>query len=176
MAKVESEFFPKGIFGERSHSDEFIRKWYSEQLSALEEVSLYPAASGIEVYRFTWLRTFHNPMAFKVTVLESGAGALTVKRANGAGGFKPGVVDLRKEISLSNLQVAGLKKGLVNMSYWEKPVRLETMGTDGAEWIIEASVNGTYKIVDRWSKSDSAVQAWGMELINLSRLDVGKVY
>lgn len=175
-AKTQSDFFPKGVFSNRSHSDEFIRNWYSEQLRALEEPSLYIPNQNLETYRFTWLRTFHNPMVFRFAVLNDGSGMLTVKRSNGAGGYKPGVVDLRKEVALSIGQVEDLKKKLVDMSYWEKPTRLDTMGMDGAEWIVEASENGKYKIVDRWSDSDSAIQAWGMQLIELSGVEVGEVY
>jgi hypothetical protein len=176
MAETQPDFFPKGAFGDYSNVDDIVRKWYIKQLRGLEETSLYPPSTDKEVYRFTWLRTFHNPMVFKITVLGNGSGTLTVKRANGAGGYEPGLIDLRKDIALSNAQVDELKKGLSDMSYWEKPSKLETMGMDGAQWIVEANANGKYKIVDRWSGSDPAVQAWGIQLIDLSGADVGDVY
>ena len=176
VTETRSEFFPKGVFDDHSNVDDLVRNWYSKQLRGLEESSLYPPKQDVEVYRFTWLRTFHNPLVFRFTVLKDGSGTLTVKRANGAGGYEPGVIDLRKEITLSNERVKELKKRLDDMSYWEKPTRLDIMGMDGAQWIVEANANGKYKIVDRWSDSDSAVQAWGLQLITLSGVDVGEVY
>jgi hypothetical protein len=175
-AKPPPDFFPESVFSNRSDSDAFIRNWFSEQLRALEETSLFLPEQNATTYRFTWLRSFHNPMVFRLNVLEDGSGMLTVKRTNGAGGYKPGVVDLRKEVALSIGLVDDLKKKLDDMSYWEKQTRLESMGMDGAEWIVEASENGKYKIVDRWSDSDSAILAWGLQLIELSGVDVGDVY
>ena len=175
-AKTLPDYFPKGVFSNHSDSDEFIRKWYSEQLRALEEPSLYVSNQNMETYRFTWLRTFHNPMIFRFAVLDDGSGMLAVKRSNGAGGYEPGVIDLRKEVTLSNGQIEDLKKKLDDMAYWEKPTKLEGMGMDGAQWIVEANADGKYKIVDRWSDSGSAIQAWGMQLIELSGVEVGEVY
>jgi hypothetical protein len=176
ITETQSDFFPKGAFDNYSNVDGLVRNWYTKQLRGLEEASLFPSKPNTEVYRFTWLRTFHNPMVFRLTVLDNGTALLVVKRANGAGGYEPGVVDLRKEIALKNAQVDEIKKELVDMAYWEQPSRLETMGMDGSQWIVEVNANGKYKIVDRWSDSDSAIQAWGMQLIRLSGVDVGEVY
>jgi hypothetical protein len=176
VAETERNFFPVGVFDDSSNIDEHIRDWYSKQLRALEEPSLYSPKQDAEVYRFTWLRTFHNPMVFRFVVHDHGSGTLTVKRASGTGGYEPGVVDLKKEIALTSSQVDELKKMLNDMSYWEQSTKLETMGLDGAQWIVEANLNGKYKIVDRWTNSDPAIQAWGMQLIVLSGVEVGKVY
>jgi hypothetical protein len=174
--EVQKNYFPQEVFDDRSRLDDRVSNWYSKHLIALDEASLYPATPNVEVYRFTWLRTFHNPMVFRVAVHVSGSGALTVKRTNGAGGYEPGVIDLRKEIALSNEQINQLKEALVKMSYWELPTRLKTEGLDGAQWIVEANANGRYKIVDRWTGSDLEIQSWGMQLIKLSGVEVGEVY
>jgi hypothetical protein len=117
--EVQKNYFPQGVFDDRSRLDDRVSNWYSKHLIALDEASLYPATPNVEVYRFTWLRTFHNPKVFTVAVHVNGSGALTVKRTNGAGGYEPGVIDLRKEIALSNEQINQLKEALVKMSYWE---------------------------------------------------------
>jgi hypothetical protein len=176
VAGTQPDYFPKAVFSDRADVDDLVRSWYSRQLRALEEPSLYPPKQFTEIYRFTWLRTFHNPMVFRFTVHDDGAGTLIVKRTNGAGGYKPGVVDMRKDITLSKGQVDELKRNLDDMSYWEQPTKLKTRGMDGAQWIVEANANGKYMIVDRWSDSDPAIQAWGMQLITVSGVDVGEVY
>jgi hypothetical protein len=164
-----TDFFPAGVLANRS-------SWYSKHLKGLQEPSLYPPSADAEIYRFTWLRTFDNPMAFRVTVTSNGTGTLTVKRANGAGGYDPGVVDLKLELTLTKSDVDKLKQALVDMSYWDLPIELDGLGIDGAQWIVEASVNGRYKVVDRWSQTDALVDAWCMRLITLSGVDVGKIY
>src|SRR5882757_8829431 len=50
---------------------DFEAKWYSGQLSAAQEPSLYEAAQGNRqsigsTVRFTWLRTFHSPVMVRV--------------------------------------------------------------------------------------------------------------
>jgi hypothetical protein len=176
VALTQPEFFPKGVFHDYPKLDDRTRSWYGKQLRALEESSIYPPKPNAEVYRFTWLRTFHSPMVFRFTVLDNGSATLIVRRGSGKGGYDPGVVDLRKEITLTSGQVGELKKKLDDMSYWQKSTKLEEVGLDGAHWIVEANASGKYKIVDRWSAADADIQAWGMQLITLSGVDVGDVY
>lgn len=59
-------YSPKGSFSEKENADVFIQAWYSAQLEALEEHPLRNRSKSHEVYRFTWLRTFGQPMAFRV--------------------------------------------------------------------------------------------------------------
>jgi hypothetical protein len=185
VALKQPNFFPKGVFSDRADAEDLVRNWYSEQLRALEEPSLYPPKPDVEVYRFTWLRTFHSPMVFRFTVLDNGSATLIVKRGTGKGGYEPGVVDLRKEVALGNGQVEELKKKLYNMSYWQMPTKMADKSTDGAQWIVstdgahwivEANAKGKYQIVDRKGGTDPDIQALGMQLITLSGVDVGEVY
>lgn len=109
-------------------------------------------------------------------MLEDGSGILTVKRCNGAGGYEPGLIDFRKEVELTNLQIYVLKKGLEDMDFWQKPTNLDSMMFDGAEWIVEANLDGKYKIVTRKSDADVMIKAWGLQLITISGVDVGEIY
>jgi hypothetical protein len=169
-------YFPNQIFSDNKKVDDLVRNWYSQQLSALEELSLYQPNQKFETYRFTWLQTFHNPMAFSISLLEDGSGILTVKRCNGAGGYEPGVIDLKKEVELSKLQIQELIAKLGEMKFLQKPPNLDSMVFDGAHWVVEANLNGKYKIVRRQSGTDHEIQAWGLQLITLSGVDVGEIY
>jgi len=46
--------------------DEFVVDWYSKHLHAMKEPLLFNRKVKKEVYRFTWLRTFHKPMTFRI--------------------------------------------------------------------------------------------------------------
>jgi hypothetical protein len=61
--------------------------WYSAQLRALKEPSLFQLASNAlsHSYRFLWLRTFNHPIAIRVDIKPAGTGALTTKVTSGAG-------------------------------------------------------------------------------------------
>jgi hypothetical protein len=60
-------FFPPMIFHRRPDIDAFIREWFSKHLTAMAEPPLpHLAASGLEVYRFLYLRSFHHPVMVRV--------------------------------------------------------------------------------------------------------------
>jgi hypothetical protein len=72
---------------------------------------------------------------------------------------------------------------LDSVGFWKPPARQRvpagTYHLDGAQWIVEASKDGRYQIVDRWSPPpDDPIHALGMMLtidlahFNLSRQDV----
>ena len=46
--------------------DSFVNTWYSKHLFVMREPLIYGDKSKNEVYRFTWLRTFHNPIAIRI--------------------------------------------------------------------------------------------------------------
>jgi hypothetical protein len=169
-------YFPDKVFSETAELDQMTRDWYSRQLSALEEPSLYPAQPDLEAYRLTWLRSFDKPMVFKLVVLSDGTGKLLVKSASGRGGYEPGTVDLRKDVILSKDQVDELRLGLNKTGFWTKAAKVEMMGLDGAQWIFEANSKGLYKLVERFSQDDIELQRWGISLMDLSSVEVGEIY
>ena|ERR1039458_4389217 len=87
-----AQFFPKSSLDPRG--DDFKANWYSTQLRALQEPSLFALATNrkAESYRFLWLRTFHHPVAVRVDLQADGSWMLVTKVANGAGGYSPGSV------------------------------------------------------------------------------------
>ena len=170
------DYFPVGALHERADLDRLLREWFSKHLLALQEPNLFPAESGREVYRFTWLRSSHNPMTFRLAVASSGTGIINVKRANGRGGYEPGEIDLNIDIAVSKPRVTALKRELGNMGFWQKSSWLDNMSLDGARWIVETDAEGIYKIVHRSSGSDRELQDWCMSLIALSGIDVGDIY
>src|SRR3974377_1731032 len=74
-------YFPVGVFSLGKANDDFCERWYANQLRAHKEPSLATNASAPAetIYRFTWLRTFHHPVAVRITVHANGTGALTSK-------------------------------------------------------------------------------------------------
>jgi hypothetical protein len=80
------EYFAAGTFSA------FVTDWYSSQLKALEEQPFYSKDPPKEtaVYRFTWLRTFHRPVALRLDVKPDGSGRFVIKVCDGAGGYEPG--------------------------------------------------------------------------------------
>ena len=173
MAAAGQAFFPAGAFyPDNLKLDSFKAKWYSEQLTALQEPSLFEAKqdSTVQSYRFLWLRSFHHPVAIRVLIYADGSGLVVTKMADGSGGNKPGKLILNKTEPLSPDAVKIFTQKIHQLNYWTLPMRdTNPSGTDGAQWVIEGIDQGTYHLVDRWSPNDGPVRKLGLFFLhNLS--------
>src|ERR1035437_7573400 len=77
-ATGQNSYFPPRAFDEVARNSNFMASWYSAELKILGEASYLglsknPAARS---YRFTWLRTFNQPIAVRLDVLEDGSAVL----------------------------------------------------------------------------------------------------
>ena len=168
-------YFPNLAFDDNQQGNENRVQWYTNHLKALQEPSLLQdASSGKQAYRFLWLRSFHNPIAVRVDVNANGTSLLTVKVSNGQGGYEPGKLIKNSVIALSKDKTDSFLGHVDEVHFWNLPTRepkTDTVGVDGAEWIIESIKDGTYKVVDRWSPEKGPVRTLGlMMLIDLAKL------
>jgi hypothetical protein len=162
-------YFPLGVFAlGKSDDGDFLARWYAEELRGLKEPSLSENVPAREpVYRFLWLRTFHHAIAVRITIHPNGGGTITVKMADGGGGYPPGklILDSTREISLPEVRHA---LDLVDaMDFWRMPPELGPLYPDGAEWIFEASDHGKYHVIDRQSPQDGPVRELGVYLVQV---------
>jgi hypothetical protein len=116
-------------------------------------------------YRFTWLRSFHHPIAIRVTTQARGY-RLVATELNGAGGYEPGSVFRRADRILSQEQFAVAARLLHAPETWH-PSPSKDEGHDGAEWIIEAT-DGGYRVTRRWSPTSGIVRDIGLEFLRLT--------
>lgn len=152
--------------------DSFLNYWYSEMLFALNEPLLYNLSSEFEIYRFTYLRSFHNPISIRIQKKENQIW-LILKKCNGAGGYSPGKLNLDSIIPISNLQWTRLKKEIEAVKFWTLPTERSAagVGSDGAEWLFEGLRNSTYHFIVRWSpgiEDKEHIEKLGRTFIKLS--------
>jgi len=175
---AQEPYFPKGAFSGDTSSDQFTVEWYSKQLKALEEPSLLSLAkqTTYESYRFLWLRTFHHPISVRLDIRADGIGELTVKMANGAGGYKPGHLIQNISRPLTKRQTDKFLAMVRRVKFWEIPTNEDSMaGNDGSQWIIEGVKDGKYHVVDRWTPREGAVRELGLALaLGLADLNIPK--
>ncbi len=168
------QYFPMSSLGKPVGQYE----WYSAQLSALGEPSLFSLAgdSTAEAYRFTWLRSFHHPIAVRLTPKPDGTGVLTVKIASGAGGFRPGLLSQNTSLPLTQEQTQRFRLRLQQLKFWSLPNPVnDGKGTDGSEWIIEGVRKGRYHVVDRWTPTSGPVRELGeMLAFEMAKLTIPK--
>jgi len=189
-------FFPPDAFSTGTNGQSSVSDWYSKHLRAMGEPSVFRAArtESNAVYRFTWLRSFHEPVAVRLMVLRDGSGELHAVMLDGKGGYEPGKVKKAVDIHVKAKDVRAFQQKFDLMEFWTRSIddskkgcwyrapvreswmRVPEMGCDGAQWIMEAAVSNQYNIVERWTPESGALREAALELIRLSGLRVGEVY
>lgn len=172
----DSVFFPAGSFGQGQagfDEDAFRRHWYSIHLRAMAEPSLSCGDVELETYRFLWLRTFHAPIAVRLSLTGKGARVASVE-LSGAGGYSPGTVVHRAERGLSSDEWSQVQRALQHANFWSTTPWLPSTGYDGAQWILEGRVGSKYHVVDRWSPEAGSFRALALAFLKLARVTVPK--
>jgi hypothetical protein len=140
----------------------------------MHEPSLSKASkdNSLVAYRFLWLRTFHSPIAIRLTMRIDGTGTLTGKMTNGAGGYNAGNLTWNENHEFTRAQVEKILGLLRNAAFWSAPSKDGTGGNDGAQWILEGVENGRYHVVDRWSPEKSDFEQLCLFMIEQSKIRV----
>lgn len=121
----------------------------------MKEPVLFKDKSGLEIYRFTWLRTFHNPVAIRI-VKDANSYAIFWKQASGQGGYEPGELKIDRSRTVDKKVWDEFKSRLNEIQFWTLPTnQKEKSGFDGAQWILEGKVDGQYHVVDKWTPDQS---------------------
>jgi hypothetical protein len=172
--QASAQYFPNKSVDSRG--GEFKNHWYSTQLRALQEPSLFLSAKdpSAESYRFLWLRTFHHPIAIRLDARPDGTSVLTTKVASGAGGYQPGDLSENSSQVLSKEQTDAFRSCLNKLHFWQAPNPVnDQRGTDGSQWIIEGVKHGKYHVVDRWSPQSGLVRELGWMLaFDLAKINI----
>ncbi|MFP2957868.1 hypothetical protein ACLEPN_08555 [Myxococcus sp. 1LA] len=122
----------------------------SYALHAMMEGSLSPLLPGVESYRFTWLRSFAEPVVIRIDRWGP-IHSLTVKEHGGRDA--PLRVDSRRLLAPS--QWWEFRRRLERARFWSAvraPVHSYVFG-DGAAWILEGSHGRRYRALEYYSPS-----------------------
>jgi hypothetical protein len=160
----KSEFKVSGVESALFHIN-----WYATHLNALEEPVLSDSLPT-KVFRFTWLRTFHNPI---VIGLENNNDSITLywKVCDGAGGYEPGKIIENKIKALTIKEWNDFIANIISIDFWNLPTTQSGfLGTDGAQWILEGKELGKYHVVDRWS--GGTIESVCLKLLELTDLKI----
>jgi hypothetical protein len=173
---AQAQYFPSHAFC-REDETEHCERWYVPHLRAMNEPSLWELSKSqtAESYRFLWLRTFNRPVSARLTVAKDGSGELSIKVLSGSGGYKPGYLIQDRSTKVAKDSVDHFLQLLGKANFWSAPTEETengTVGLDGAQWIIEATREGRYHVVDRWSPQEGPYREAALFLaINLGGLN-----
>jgi len=175
---AQTRYFPPETFGDDPRLDQFVYGWYSRELKAMGEPSLFESSKNpaIESYRFLWLRSFHHPVVVRVDLQTDGSATLITKLGSGAGGYPPGKLIANRSRLLTKEELQTLIAHINASGFWQRPsYERNKAGTDGAEWVVEAAVRGKYHLVSEWSPKDGPIHDLGLLfLFQLAELDIPK--
>lgn len=147
-------------------------EWYSRQLSAAQEPSLYHASSRPQTegttIRFTWLRSFQPAVFVRVEGLGTATPYVVAKQLTGAGGYNPGTIARQIDRRLTTEEAITFAAALNRTGVLRLPPKECDLGVDGAEWLIEGVDGQGYHFVNRWSPSHGEVREIGLSMLGLT--------
>jgi len=120
----QESYFPDKAFVDRDgQNNNLVVAWYGKHFAALQEPTLFQLSGNrqAESYRFLWLRTFHEPMSFRLSVSEDGSGLLYVRMTDGKGGYEPGILVKDMTVKLTGRQVEDFRKKVDKARVWDLP-------------------------------------------------------
>jgi hypothetical protein len=156
-----------------SSYDEFVVNWYSKHLHAMKEPLLFNKIIDKEIYRFTWLRTFNAPMTFRFEK-RNDRYVLYWKVLNGAGGYKPGKIEIERLKILTEKEWTEFTRLVEKADFWNMDLGRSSVGTDGSEWILEGVNQTKYRVVTVWSPDKGNFYNACDYLISLANLKISK--
>ena len=165
LADTKNYFPPGALAPSSTDSDSFMNAWFSEHLAAMSEPVLKPI-NGVRTYRFTWLRTFHHPVAVRIVATDTHV-KLFATELDGAGGYDPGKVLRKIERDLTVDQSRKFDDLIQRSGFWSLPSHEKTSGLDGSKWILEG-VTDKYHVVVRWMPESGPVREIGEQFLSLA--------
>ena len=163
-------FFPPGTFGDADRDNAFIAAWYETPLTTMQEPVLWEMTENLQahIYRFLWLPSFHAPFAARLSIEADGTGALNIKRTDSK---------VQAKVYLLTMpQVRQWLERLNQAGYWKLPTQDDTIGLDGARWILEGVRDGKYHVVDRWSPDSGAFREAILLLLGWADVSLNNLY
>ncbi len=173
---ANSKYFPEGTFSVENESDDSVQNWYSGHLRSMKEEPLIEYSQDV-VFRFTWLPTFHPPMAFRLEKNNAGEYVLYSKRTNGAGGYDPGQLNYNTKKVIRESEALELLVKIENeCNFWNLPIVEKQHGFDGSQWIFEYKKLQQYHVVDRWTPENGCMYDVGKKLMKMSKARIREIY
>ena len=163
--------------------------WYGAHLATMGEQPLCAERAAAETWRLTWMPSFHASVVVRIERVEGPDSAtyrMVAKTETGAGGYAPGTLARGVARTLAVAEQREFVRRLLAADFWRTPTVPPpdgVIGVDGAQWVLEASVDGQYHVVDRWTPQRDGPDArfrdlaeWMLEVSGLAASEVVREY
>jgi len=147
-------------------------EWLEIQLSDLREDCLYnnEFKKNSTIYRFTWLRSFHHPIAIRIEKSENEI-MLYWKVGKGAGGYEPEGMKKSGKKKLSLNEWTDFERLVKDSNFESLPNEKYIPMFDGATWTLERKDSESFKAHHTNSPSIEISEAC-LYLLDLSNIKV----
>jgi hypothetical protein len=150
---------------------------YGAALRGLGEPSLYAASLKPDAgrsLRFTWLRSFDDPIVVRIDRSIDGRAQLTA-RQRGQG--RPDSLTRQVSRRLTRQEVRQLDRVVASAGLPDQAPVACMRGADGARWIMEAvEPSAGHVYVNRWSPREGPVRDLGLHMLGLTGWEIAEVY
>lgn len=166
-------YFPNNIFDlDNSNNGRtlYLNEWYFGHLFSMEE-PIINTCEDMEIFRFTWIRTFHNPIVVRISKKNSTI-SLVWKKTNGLGGYYTGEID---DEGIKNLSIEDwnkLKKKIKKCKFENLPSAELSHSKDGADWILEGASSNGYHVVNKRNARKTTIGKVCLYLLELTDLEI----
>jgi hypothetical protein len=171
-------YFPVGIFLPREGGMNWVVKFYSSGLAAMQEPPISTLeGDGVEVYRLLYLPAFEPPVAIRLW-RDGGQAYMSVKQLSAPGGAVNGEAVFPKTMKvnatrpLKTEEWARFQGLLKNANFWTQPTEGGRQpGLDGANFLLEGYMRGQYHVMDRWTPEEDEILQLSDYLFEISGLE-----
>lgn len=128
--------------------DTATKMWNSEELFDFREPVLYNYIGNIEVYRFTWVRSFAYPVCLRLQKQDDSI--FLFSKINDGYAYTRGKVIVNEKKDITRKEWNTFKSFLKEMNYWKLDEDAVGPGwTDASSWILEGVSGKKYHWVSR---------------------------
>lgn len=148
----------------------FSNDWFSEILASMQEPVLAAGFNG-QAYRFLWLRTYETPIVIRMEKSKKGVFIYwkELKFNDSIQDFEIPVEHMQK---ISTTKWKQFEKMLAVIDYWSMASSNYPGSTHPDISLLEASINGRYKVIERYEYRYSKYVNCLKYLIDLTDLNI----
>jgi hypothetical protein len=145
IQRMDSSYIAKRIYSKDKY-DYSIMEWYSKYLFAMREPLLFNRKVDNETFRFTWLRSFDEPIIIGINKSEKKY-ILYWKKLKFNENYEPIELILDESKSITKNDWNNFKTLVEKADFWNMEIGRYSMDNDGSEWILEGVNSKKYKVV-----------------------------
>lgn len=173
IPQTRSPFDNKEVFREKN--DKFYSVFQEERFETetLRNGKLYPEiAQASEIYRFFWLRSFHNPIVIRLYSIDNKK-YIVSKQADGRGGYNTEKLVFNKTRKLQDSEWCEFIRLLDEADFWNKEeIEVAKLANDGSFWHLEGVSGQKYFIAGEQSPQEGKFREACIYLMRISGLNI----